>query len=173
MSVPEKLAADAVFPSLPISLLGGGTLDPAAMPGWRVLIVYRGRHCPLCKAYFKTLNGLLDEFKAADVAVVAVSADPKEKAEDDVASEGWRFPVGYGLTLDQMRMLGLYISTPRGPAETDRPFAEPGLFVINPDNRLQIVSISNAPSARPDLAAILRGIKLARERGYGPRGTLD
>jgi len=173
MATTNKLVAGTAFPSLPITLIGGGTLDPAAMPGWRVLIVYRGKHCPLCKAYFKTLNGLLDEFKVADVAVVAVSADPKDKAEADVAGEGWRFPVGYGLTLGQMRQIGLYISAPRTPPETDCPFAEPGLFAINPDGKLHIVAISNSPSARPDLAAVLRGIKLSREKGYGPRGTLD
>ena len=32
-----------------------------------------------------------------------------------------------------MQALGLYVSTPRSPQETDRPFAEPGLFLINPD----------------------------------------
>ena len=33
----------------------------------------------------------------------------------------------------QMLALGLYVSEPRSEEETDRPFAEPGVFVINAD----------------------------------------
>ncbi len=75
--------------------------------------------------------------------------------------------------MEQMRALGLYISEPRSPQETDRPFAEPGLFVINPEGKLQIIDISNAPFARPDLATVLMGIKLIQEKSYPIRGTLD
>ncbi len=167
-----KLNAGAAMPSLPVSLVSGGQADMAAMPGWRMLVVYRGKHCPLCKKYFKTLDGMADDFKAAGVALLAVSADPKEKAETDVAEQGWRFPVGYGLSQEQMRALGVYISEPRSPQETDRPFAEPGLFVVNPDGRVHILEISNAPFARPDLAGILNGIKIIQERSYPIRGTM-
>jgi peroxiredoxin len=168
-----KLSAGSPFPSLPVATVDGSTVDVASQNGWRMLVVYRGKHCPLCKRYFKALDGVLDDLRAARVAVLAVSADPKEKAEADVASEGWRFPVGYGLSVEQMRALGLYISEPRSPQETDRPFAEPGLFVINPEGRVQITDISNAPFARPDLSGILNGIKVIQERNYPIRGTLQ
>ena len=172
MSKSEKLSAGASFPALSWPSADGGKVDMAATPGWRMLAVYRGKHCPLCKKYFKTLEGLADPLKDAGVSVLAVSADPTEKAEADVASEGWRFPVGYDLNLHQMRQLGLYISEPRSPQETDRPFAEPGLFVINPEGNVQIVDISNAPFARPDLAMILMGIKIIQDKNYPVRGTL-
>jgi peroxiredoxin len=171
MTQNSKLAAGAPFPKLAWPTVGGGTLDIAAMPGWRLLAVYRGKHCPLCKRYFKTLDGLHDDFKAAGVAVAAVSADPKEKAEADQAEQGWRFPVGYGLVVEQMRLLGLYISDPRSPQETDRPFAEPGLFLVNPHGNVQIIDISNAPFARPDLQMILNGAKTIIEKSYPVRGT--
>jgi peroxiredoxin len=172
MAMSAKLNAGSPFPSLPVATVGGSTVDVASQSGWRMLVVYRGKHCPLCKKYFKTLDGVLDDLGAAGVTMLTVSADPKEKAEADVATEGWRFPVGYGLSMEQMRTLGLYISEPRSPHETDRPFSEPGLFVINPEGRVQITDISNAPFARPDLAAILNGIKLIKERSYPIRGTL-
>ncbi len=172
MPVSHKLGAGDAMPSVKVATVGGGEMDLAAMSGWRMLAVYRGRHCPLCKAYFKTLSGLLPEFAAAGVTVAAVSADTKEKAEADVASEGWTFPVGYDLSMAQMKSLGLYISEPRSAQETDRPFAEPSLFVINPDGKIQIVDISNAPFARPELAMVLRGINFGREKGYPIRGTL-
>ena len=71
-----------------------------------------------------------------------------------------------------MRELGLYVSAPRSEAETDRPFAEPGVYVVNSDGNVQIVDISNAPFARPDLAAIAKGIAFVKNNGYPPRGTL-
>ena len=173
MPKTTKLAAGSAFPSLSFTTVDDSVLDITAMPGWRLVAVYRGKHCPLCKKYFKTLDAMLDDLKGAGVSVVALSADPKEKAQADVASEGWRFPVGYGLSIEQMRVLGLYISEPRSPQETDRPFAEPGLFVVNPEGKLQIIDISNAPFARPDLATVLMGIKLIQEKSYPIRGTLD
>jgi peroxiredoxin len=173
MHATAKLAPGSKFPGVPIPSVSGGTIDIAAMDGWRLLIVYRGKHCPLCKKYFKTLTDLEPEFTAAGVAVAAISADPIEKAQADIAEFGWRFPVGYGLTEDQMRTLGLYISRPRTPPETDRPFAEPGLFVINPGGQLHTIDISNAPFARPDLAMILMGIKMAQEKNFPIRGTMS
>jgi hypothetical protein len=34
---------------------------------------------------------------------MAISGDPKEKAESEITEENWRFPVGYDLRPDQMR----------------------------------------------------------------------
>lgn len=172
MSNSAKLAAGTAFPPVSVPRLGGGEVAPAAGEGWRLVIVYRGKHCPLCKTYLKTLDAMLDDFAAAGVSVCAVSGDPEEKAAADVAEHGWRFPVGYGLTVTQMRSLGLYVSEPRSPQETDRPFPEPGLFLVNPSGQVQIIDVSNAPFARPDLGGILRGARLIQERQYPIRGTL-
>jgi peroxiredoxin len=172
MTQSMKLAAGAAFPAIAVPRVGGGEIAPATMQGWRLLVVYRGKHCPLCKPYLGTLDTLLEEFTAAGVSVMAVSADPEEKAQADHAEFGWRFPLGYGLTVPQMQALGLYISNPRSPQETDRPFAEPGLFLINPAGQVQLIDISNAPFARPDLAGIARGAKRIQEMNYPIRGTL-
>ena len=166
------MCAGSLFPAMAWPKAGGGEVNPAGQSGWRLVSVYRGKHCPLCKKYFKALDGMLDAFTAAGVSVMTVSADPKEKAEADIAEHKWRFPVGYGMTMEQMRALGLYISEPRSPQETDRPFAEPSLFVINPAGQLQIIDISNAPFSRPDLETVLMGIKLIQERSYPIRGTV-
>ncbi len=173
MAASTKLAAGAAFPArMAWPRVGGGEVAPAADGGWRMLVVYRGRHCPLCKKYLKALDGLLGGFEAAGVAVAAVSGDPEEKAAADAAEQGWRFPLAYGMTVAQMRELGLYVSAPRSPGETDRPFPEPGLFVLNPGGEVQIIDVSNAPFARPELAAVLAGIKLIQEKRYPIRGTL-
>ena len=82
------------------------------------------------------LNGLqtrVADWEAAGFDVVVVSADPESKAQQDVAEFGWKFDLGYGLTEDQMQKLGVYISDPLSPDETDRRFAEPAVFCVRPD----------------------------------------
>ena len=101
--------------------------------GWRLLVAHRGKHCPRCKKYLAILNDMLRAFEDTSIKVAAVCADPRDRAETEAEEEGWCFPVAYDLSLEQMRELGLYISDPRSPQETDRPFAEPATFAINPD----------------------------------------
>ncbi|UWR23614.1 redoxin domain-containing protein [Sulfitobacter sp. S190] len=169
------LTAGSPFPKIDTPLLGGGTLTLGAPRGdndWQMVVVYRGLHCPLCKKYIGALNGMVADFNDLGVDVVAVSGDPEQKAQafaDEVGVDA--VPVGYDLSIAQMDALGLYVSDPRSPQETDQPFAEPGLFVINADGNIQIVDVSNAPFARPDLETIRNGIKFIRNNDYPVRGT--
>lgn len=172
MAVTNKLKAGAPFPNFSLPRAGGGEVTTGG-PGWKVIVVYRGKHCPLCRKYLKTLNDLSGQFSESGIEVEAISGDPREKAESQVAEEGWRFPVGYGLNLVQMQAMGLYVSEPRSAQETDRPFPEPALFVVNPEGRAQIIDVSNAPFSRPDLAGVLAGVKFIREKNYPIRGTVE
>ena len=168
----EKLGAGAAVPAIRLEKVGGGSVTiGGGRDAWQIIVVYRGKHCPICKRYLAGLKDLVAGYAAAKTEVVAVSGDPKEKAEAFMAEIQPNFPVGYGLSVGDMRRLGLYVSNPRSPQETDRPFAEPGLFVVNPKGEAQIVDISNAPFARPDLAAILKGLQFIQEKGYPIRGT--
>ena len=171
MTDPARIPAGSAFPALEWSQTNGGMLAPAGIEGWRLLVVYRGAHCPLCRKYLKTLESLQPAFADAGITVAALSADPGERAIKEAGEEGWTFPVGYDLTPDQMRTLGLYVSSPRSPEETDHDFAEPGLFVINPRGAVQIVDVSNAPFARPDLEGLLNGLKFVIAKDYPIRGT--
>jgi peroxiredoxin len=166
-----KMTAGATFPDMRWDAVGGGKIDPTSESGWRALIVYRGKHCPICKSYLDKLQELQQQFKETGVAVYAVSADPKEKAETQAAECGWTFPIGYDLSKAQMRELGLYVSDPRSPEETDRQFSEPALFVINPQGQAQIIDLSNAPFARPDLESLLKGLQFIIGKSYPIRGT--
>ncbi|MCF3936464.1 redoxin domain-containing protein [Acuticoccus sp. M5D2P5] len=159
------------IPSISIPLVDGSVrhfgLD---FPGWSMLVVYRGRHCPRCKSYLRKLDGLLGAFAERRVAVVATSADPKERAAADLAEHGWRFALGHSLSLADMNALGLYVSDPVSTEETDRPFAEPGLFVVNPNGLIHVLGISNAASCRPDLDVVLDGIVGIQDKGLPIRG---
>jgi len=173
---PLKTPAGAPFPKLNVAMLGDGNLvlgAPQDGRDWQLVVVYRGKHCPLCTRYLKELETLLPEFHRLGVDVVAVSADSEDKASDQMDLVQPSFPVGYNLSVTQMQALGLYISDPRSPEETDRPFAEPGIFVLNADRQVQIIDISNAPFTRPNLKALLAGLHFIRnpENNYPIRGT--
>lgn len=169
-----KPVSGHAFPDVSVPRLGGGSLalGRAEESGnWQMIIIYRGKHCPICKKYLGQLEETLPAFREAGVEVVAVSADPESKAAAFIEEIGLSVPVGYDLSVEQMRTLGLYVSDPRSPQETDRPFAEPGIFVVNPEGVLHLVDISNAPFARPDLKALASGLKYIRDKDYPVRGT--
>ena len=71
-----------------------------------------------------------------------------------------------------MQNLGVYISDPLTPDETDRRFAEPATYCLRPDATIQIAAISNGPSARPDLVELLDGMAFTIEHGKPARGTV-
>lgn len=171
----NKLTAGAAFPKMTLPLVAGGEItlgEPNEDGHWTLIVVYRGRHCPLCVKYLATLEGLAGQYEEMGAHVIALSGDGLEKSKQQVEVGGLTIPMAYGLTVPQMHAMGLYISNPRSPEETDQPFPEPGLFVLRDDGTVQIVDISNAPFSRPDLSSILRGIEFGKNKGYPVRGTL-
>lgn len=169
--MPSPVLPGGEFPQFSWPTTGSGSLDLANEEGWRLLIVYRGKHCPLCKRYLDQLNEMLGDFRESGIFVAALSADPKDKAEAQVSEHGWDFQIGYDLRVEQMQHLGLYVSNPRSPEETDRPFSEPGVFVLNPEGQVQIVDVSNAPFSRPDLRSLFDGLQFVAQNDYPIRGT--
>jgi peroxiredoxin len=114
----NKFTAGERFPDITLPRLAGGEIELAKPQGgndWQLVVVYRGKHCPLCTRYLTELNSLVGRFTEFGVGVVAVSADPEEKARAQMEDIGPIFPIAYGLRIEQMKALGLYISRPRSP----------------------------------------------------------
>mgnify|MGYP003677498676 FL=1 len=108
----KKLSAGQAFPELSVKKISGGMLNFLNHKGdfdWLLVVVYRGKHCPLCANYLKTLNDLLPKFNALGVDVIAMSADSKEKALIQINEIDPNFDIGYDLSIEQMKSLGLYI----------------------------------------------------------------
>lgn len=161
----HKLAPGAAFPEITLPRVSGGDVDlgrPSEGYDWKMVVVYRGAHCPLCTRYLQELNQALPELNALGIDVVAVSADSERQALSQLSQVSPEYDVGYDLSVEQMQKLGLYISGPRNGMNVERPFAEPGLFVINEGGRVQMVDISNVPFARPSLPALTRGLRFVR-----------
>ena len=171
----QKLHAGSEFPVIKVPTLAGAEvqLGHTRSPyDWQLVVVYRGRHCPMCSKYLTQLSAVTEQLHSLGVDVIAVSADSKEQLKRHLEELTVPFPIAYNLSLAQMRALGLYVSDPRSPEETDHPFAEPGLFVVNAQQRLHVVDISNNPFVRPELNTLVSGLKWIRDvnNNYPIRG---
>lgn len=169
-----KLDSGGVLPEITLPLVGGGeaVLGQADVAShWRLVFIYRGYHCPICHQYLTKLDSLKDDFLAANAEIIVASGDPEAKAAAMVAEEGLGLQVAYGMSIEQMQSLGLWISEPRSADETDRPFAEPALFAINRDGKIQLIDQSNTPFNRSDLVELLDTVIWVQENNYPIRGT--
>lgn len=48
---------------------------------WTMLVVYRGKHDPVSRNYLVALQQILGDLEELGVELLAVSADPRERAE--------------------------------------------------------------------------------------------
>jgi alkyl hydroperoxide reductase subunit AhpC len=162
------------FPHLTLPRVGGGEINTATFdaPSFSVLNVYRGLHCPRCRAQMEDFTAHRDALTEAGIAVFSISTDDKARAEQTVAE--WAIgdmPVGYGLEIDAARGLGMFISESIRDGEPTR-FAEAGLFMIKPGGVLWGSSVNSFPFMRPTAAMILDAANTAKTRSYPPRGNV-
>lgn len=172
----SAISAGSPFPTLMVKGQNGVDVELGKISDgvdWKMVVVYRGKHCPLCTKYLNLLETYKEKIAANGVEIVAVSADSKEQLEMHLPALKVSFPLYYGLTIEQMQTLGVYISHPRSEKETDHPFSEPGLFVINEKGQVQILDISNGPFARPEIGTLAAGLEFikAPANDYPIRGT--
>ncbi len=164
-------------PSLEVETIDGRPwrLADQTPPSFTLAVFYRGLHCPLCSRYLKGLAGSLSEFCARGVEVIAISTDDAGRAAR--ARQEWEvgdLAIGYGLSIEQARAWGLYISRSRGKTsagiEEPAQFNEPGLFLVRPDGTLYWAAVQSVPFARPHFDEVLKAVDFIKERDYPPRG---
>jgi peroxiredoxin len=164
-------------PSLTVDTVAHGRFDLATEAPERFTLAcfFRGLHCPICIRYLSELGRLLPEFESRGVSVIALSSDTRERAEETAAKVGApALRLGYGLSLEEARRWGLYVSTGRGKtsAGIEEPalFSEPGVFLIKPDHTLYYGSVQTMPFARPSFGDLLSAIDFAIAKDYPARG---
>jgi peroxiredoxin len=158
-------------PALDVDLLSGGTfvLSEQRPARFSMVVFFRGLHCPVCSGQLRELERGLDELATRGVEVVAVSGETLERTQQ--LRDAWRLerlPLGYGLTEQQMRDWGLFVS--RGLDGEPALFNEPGLFLIAVDGTVFYESLLSMPVGRPRLPDLLAGIDWWVEHGYPARG---
>ncbi len=137
-----------------------------------MLIVYRGYHCPRCKTYIAKLHDLVPAYTERGVDILLASADPEHLASRTVDENGWTLPVAHSLSVAECQKLNLFLTEHEPDSEIDGLYAEPGLFLINPEGLTQVIETSNSPSVRPDLEVVLDGIIGTQDRNLPIRGTV-
>lgn len=172
MLMPRKKA-----PALKVETLDHGPFDLLSSKAERgtVISFYRGLHCPLCAAGLKEFEKLVPEFTKRGIESIAISTDDAERARamaDKVEAKALR--IGYGLPLSVAKQWGLYISSGIGKTSTGveepRLFAEPGLFLINPDHTAYFISVQSMPFVRPHLSELVGALDYAIAKKYPARG---
>ena len=166
-------------PELNLSTFQGPwSLSEQEPENFTMIVFYRGLHCPICSKYLAELNKMVDDFSEVGVSILAVSSDGEERAQQ--AREDWgldKVNLGYGLSVDQAREWGLHRSAGRGKTsigiEEPAEFAEPGLYLVRPDNSLYWGQVSTMPFARPHFREILGALNFALTNDYPARGELE
>ena len=84
----SKLAAGDQFPQITVKTLDDQTVtlgQPAEGTDWQMIIVYRGKHCPLCTKYLNQIESFKQRLFENKVDLVAVSADSKEQLQEHLS----------------------------------------------------------------------------------------
>ena len=172
MLIPRKKV-----PGLTVPTIDHGTFDLTTETSERGTVVcfFRGVHCPICATYLKELERLTPDFAERGVATVAISSDGEERAQDmaeKISAKDLR--IAYDLGLDTARAWGLYISTSRGKTsigiEEPALFAEPGLFMVTPQQTLYYGSVQTMPFVRPHFSELVSALDFAIAKDYPARG---
>jgi len=179
MSAIQALYPRQPVPTLVVPTAGGDNWDLQDHLGenFTLVVFYRGLHCPICSRYLGDLNNKLDKFTSRGTEVIAISGDDRERAESTLRD--WKLDkltLGYGLSLDEARKWGLYISSGRGKTSTghEEPalFFEPGMFLIRNDGTLYFGSVQTMPFARPSFAEVLGALDFVLQNNYPARGEV-
>ncbi len=164
-------------PDLEVETLGGPTwkLAEAKPDHFTMIVFYRGLHCPICSNYMRDLDRKVADFAAKGVEVIAISTDDGERARDTQDSWGLEHTrIGYGMSVEDARAWGLYISSSRGKTSVgiEEPplFNEPGVFLVRPDGNLYAALTGSMPFARPHFSEILKALDFIIEKDYPGRG---
>ncbi|MGB5982736.1 MAG: peroxiredoxin-like family protein [Nonlabens sp.] len=161
------------MPSLELPLINDARykLEEQNPDKYSLLIFYRGLHCPVCKKQLSNIQDHLDKLVDRGINLVAISMDNEERAKK--AGNEWdvtSLPIAYDLSEEKAREFGLFISTGISDKEPDT-FSEPGMFLVDKDNKLFFSSVQSMPFARPSIEDIINAVDFIEENGYPPRGT--
>ena len=138
---------------------------------YTMVVFYRGLHCPICSQYLAQVDQQLAAFEPLGVQGIAISGDSLVQTQQfQTQAQLQHLTLGYGLTPEQMRQWGLYLS--QGHFEQEPTlFSEPALFLIQPDGRLYFANIGTHPFSRVDVELLLKGLAYIIPNNYPLRGT--
>jgi peroxiredoxin len=168
-------------PALSVPLINGDTftLVERNPKHFTVVIFYRGAHCPLCFRYVKEIEENYQKALDGGFEIVLVSMDTLAKATqfaqdiaDSIGAPSLQVPIAYGLTEEQARSWGLYISNNKEGSNEPKVFSEPGLYVVRPDTTVVVAMVQSTPFTRPSIPDLISGLQYILDNNYPIRGSL-
>jgi len=169
----SKLIMGNAVPALEVNTLDGTVwkLADQRPKNYTMIVFYRGAHCPLCEQSVGDLEQKIEAFRQLGVTVIAISGDMQAKAEAFKATANLQqVPIGYGLSSEDMRRWGLYLSKGHFASEPTL-FSEPAVFLVKPDGRLYFANIGTHPFSRIGFDFLLNGLDYVINNDYLFRGT--
>lgn len=146
------------FPTLTVSLTGGGTLDlPDDLADrFGVILFYRGAWCPYCNAQLSAFQRASERFADVGAQVVALSVDDEATTKELVAKDGLTFPVGH--SADARR-----VAAATGAFVNDEPtYLQSTGFVLDPEGKVVVSVYSSGSIGRlvpEDVVGLIRYIR--------------
>ncbi len=172
-ALSPKLLMGHPAPELKVQTLSGNTWSLAEQTpeNYTMVLFYRGVHCPICAQYLTQLEQKLATFEQLGINAIAISGDDQDKTQQFKTQANLKnLTLGYGLTPEEMRRWGLYLS--KGHFEKEpKLFSEPALFLIKSDGRLYLADIGTHPFSRVDLDLLAKGLEFVIAANYPFRGT--
>lgn len=160
----QRLQNGAVFPTLDVPRLGGGSLKlPADLAGsYGVILIYRGHWCPFCNEQIAAFTQAFDALSQAEIKVVAFSVDGEAETAAFAKKHAVPFPLGHSVeTKTIIEATGAY----EAEFPTRGHFLESTGFVLAPDGTVVCAVYSSRAIGRlvPDdvirLVAFMRSLK--------------
>jgi peroxiredoxin len=146
------------FPTLTVTLTGGGTLvlpDDLA-GGFGVVLLYRGAWCPYCNAQLRAFQRASDSLAGVGAFVVALSVDDEATTKELVAKHGLTFPVGHSADVRAVaEATGAFVSN-------ERTYLESTGFVLDPDGKVVVSVYSSGAIGRlvpEDVVGLIRYLR--------------
>ncbi|NEZ59005.1 redoxin domain-containing protein [Adonisia turfae] len=168
-----KLVMGHPAPALEVNTLSHGlwNLADQTPENYTMIVFYRGLHCPVCVQYISELEQKLNAFSQLGVTVIAISGDDQEKAAQlQAKTNSQQLTLGYGLTYDDMRRWGLYLS--KGHFDNEPTlFSEPALFLIKPNGHIYLANLGTHPFSRISFDFLIQGLEYVIPNNYPFRGT--
>jgi peroxiredoxin len=134
MQTMNLLAPGDPFPTVPVSVAGGGALTlPDALAGhFGVVLLFRGAWCPYCNAQLRAFQRAHDRLAELGIRVVALSVDDEATTRKLVADHGLAFPVGHSADAAALHeALGAFVNP-------EPPYLQSTGFVLDPGGRVVV-----------------------------------
>jgi peroxiredoxin len=157
--MPNQLDIMDTFPSITLSIAGGGTLtvpDEIETP-YAILLFYRGHWWPFCRRLLAGYEERRDAFSDLGVSIVAGTVDSEEDTAVVAADLG--FPVAYGMTRETGDRIGAWW-------EERRNHIQPSEFLITNAGRVMSSTYSSSPVGRmdPEETLLLTNFLVSRKK---------